>query len=81
MNTGLRLSFLNEYKKQTDNMYFPTFSLYADYDFRNEQAITLLEDLFWESSYSSYNFYDYMNTFNSMEDSITQTPIVDESTN
>lgn len=39
----------------------PLFTNYYDYDFRNAQAIELLEDAFWESSYSSYNFYDYIN--------------------
>jgi len=42
------------------NFYLPTFSNYADYDFRNDQAIDMLEELFWETSYSGYNFYDYM---------------------
>jgi len=36
------------------------FTNYSDYDFRNDQAIDMLEELFWETSYSSYNFYDYM---------------------
>lgn len=42
------------------SFYLPVFSTYADYDFRNDQAIDMLEELFWESSYSGYNFYDYM---------------------
>lgn len=36
------------------------FYNYSDYDFRNDQAIDMLEDLFWETNYSAYNFYDYM---------------------
>lgn len=36
------------------------FATYSDYDFRNDQAIELLEDAFWETSYSGYNHYDYM---------------------
>ena len=44
-----------------NNFYMPLFTNYYDYDFRNAQAIELLEDAFWESSYSSYNFYDYIN--------------------
>ncbi len=43
------------------HFYLPTFSLYSDYDFRNDQAIEMLDELFWENSYSAYNFYDYMN--------------------
>jgi heme/copper-type cytochrome/quinol oxidase subunit 2 len=41
--------------------YLPTFTNYYDYDFRNAQAMELLEDAFWESSNSSYTFYDYIN--------------------
>lgn len=37
------------------------FYTYSDYDFRNDQAIDMLEELFWETNYSAYNFYDYMN--------------------
>lgn len=40
--------------------YLPMFHTYADYDFRNDQAIDMLEELVWENSYSGYNFYDYM---------------------
>jgi hypothetical protein len=36
------------------------FYNYSDYDFRNDQAIDMLEELFWETGYSAYNFYDYM---------------------
>ena len=42
------------------SFYLPSFTTYADYDFRNDQAIDMLEELFWEINYSSYNFYDYM---------------------
>lgn len=51
---------LNAHNERT-NFYLPLFTNYADYDFRNDQAIDMLEELFWETSYSSYNFYDYMN--------------------
>lgn len=40
--------------------YLPVFYNYSDYDFRNDQAIDMLEELFWETGYSAYNFYDYM---------------------
>lgn len=40
--------------------YLPMFYTYSDYDFRNDQAIDMLEELFWETGYSAYNFYDYM---------------------
>ena len=38
------------------------FSAYSDYDFRNDQAVDMLEELFWENSYSSFNFFDYVTT-------------------
>ena len=42
------------------DFYLPTFTAYSDYDFRNDQAIDMLEELVWENSYSGYNFYDYL---------------------
>lgn len=44
-------------------MYFPTFVDYAEYDFRNWQALELLEDAFWESTYSTYAHDEYLNSF------------------
>lgn len=44
-----------------NNFYLPTFTNYYDYDFRNAQALELLEDAFWEVAGSSYTFYDYIN--------------------
>jgi hypothetical protein len=38
----------------------PLFYTYVDYDFRNDQAIDMLEELFWETNFSGYGFYDYM---------------------
>jgi hypothetical protein len=35
------------------NFYFPFFTEYAEYDFRNWASIELMEDAFWESSYNS----------------------------
>jgi hypothetical protein len=40
-------------------LYLPLCSDYADYDFRNWQAAEMLEDLFWESTYSSFGHEDY----------------------
>ena len=42
------------------DFFLPTFTNYVDYDFRNDQAIDMLEELFWEHSFSGYNFYEYM---------------------
>jgi len=44
-----------------NRLYLPTFSEYAEYDFRNWQALELLEDAFWESTYSSFSHDDYLN--------------------
>lgn len=54
--------------------YMPTFTTYADYDFRNEQALEILEDLQWELSHSAYNFYDYSNINQEINKSTHQDP-------
>jgi len=54
VNASLKANF------DRSHFYLPTFTNYADYDFRNDQAIDMLEELFWENNYSGYNFYDYM---------------------
>jgi len=59
-NPNHRASLVLRANIDRTNFYLPTFSNYADYDFRNDQAIDMLEELFWETSYSGYNFYDYM---------------------
>ena len=51
-----------------DNMYLPTFTEYAEYDFRNWQALELLEDAFWESTYSSFAHDDYLNILQNLKD-------------
>jgi hypothetical protein len=38
----------------------PAFDAYVDYDFRNAQALEMLEELFWEHPFSAYTFYDYV---------------------
>lgn len=53
------LSTLNSNLART-NFALPTFPNYVDYDFRNDQALDMLEELFWEHSFSGYNFYDYI---------------------
>ena len=55
---------INQSIKMVNNQeffYLPLFTNYYDYDFRNAQALDMLEELFWESSYSSYNHLDYLN--------------------
>ena len=60
----LRLNSLSTSLNAQTLNYFPTFTNYYDYDFRNIQAYELLEDLFWETTHSSYSHFDYL-TFNS----------------
>ena len=60
-------NYSNLIKLNLDNLnsnssfYFPLFTKYAEYDFRNWQAIELLEDAFWESSFSAFVQEDYLN--------------------
>jgi hypothetical protein len=62
----------------TSEFYIPLFVNYADYDFRNEQSILLLEDLLWESPYSTYSFYDYMSLADSANSPLVGVPVVSE---
>ena len=41
-----RVSTLLALNSQRIHFYLPIFTNYADYDFRNDQAFELLEDLF-----------------------------------
>jgi len=50
---------LNKIDNISKNLYLPLIINYAEYDFRNWQAIELLEDAFWESSYSSFSNDEY----------------------
>jgi hypothetical protein len=47
--------------KLFEKLYLPVFAEYAEYDFKNWQALELLEDSFWESTYSSFAHDDYLN--------------------
>ena len=58
---------LNSFSKE-NNFYLPMFTKYAEYDFRNWQAIELLEDAFWESSFSAFAHEDYMNILQSVNE-------------
>ena len=52
-NITNRLSYISNSVNLLNNFYFPFFTEYAEYDFRNWAAIELMEDSFWESPYSS----------------------------
>ena len=41
--------------------YLPEITEYSDYDFRNWQSLELLEDAFWESTFSSFAQEEYVN--------------------
>jgi len=56
-------------------LHLPTFTTYYDYDFRNATAIELLEDAFWESSFSSYNQYDYLAIGDNFKKNIYDSPV------
>lgn len=59
-NQSHRVSAVLSANLDQSKFYLPLFSVYADYDFRNDQAIEMLEELYWETSFSGYGFYDYM---------------------
>ena len=48
------------YQPIHQSFYLPMFSFYYDYDFRNWQALELLEDAYWESIYSIYTHDEYI---------------------
>lgn len=60
-NPDARLKSLITANLFNSNFYLPSFTTYADYDFLNEQANDLLEDAYWETSFSSYDYFDYLN--------------------
>lgn len=74
-NTDLRIDSVVE-AFETDSSYLPNFTNYYDYDFRNAQAIELLEESFWENSYSSYNHLDYLNITEALKKAPYQHPSI-----
>ena len=48
--------------------YLPSISEYAEYDFKNWQALELLEDAFWESTFSSFSQEEYTNVLQSVKE-------------
>lgn len=62
-NTNVEWKFYNSSKYHSihNSFYLPMFSFYYDYDFRNWQALELLEDSFWESIYSIFAHDEYLN--------------------
>jgi hypothetical protein len=48
--------------------YLPNVTEYAEYDFKNWQALELLEDAFWESTFSSFSQEEYTNVLQSVKE-------------
>lgn len=65
-NSDLRLESVLKSNKLESLFYLPDFTTYYDYDFRNEQALELLEEVFWETSYSGYSHLDYLDINDSL---------------
>ena len=42
----MRMEALNSTSNVTNHFYLQPFQAYTDYDFRNDQALMLMEDLF-----------------------------------
>jgi len=62
-NSNIEWKFYNDviYNNIHKSFYLPMFTFYYDYDFRNWQALEMLEDSFWESIYSIYTHDEYLN--------------------
>jgi heme/copper-type cytochrome/quinol oxidase subunit 2 len=67
-NSSNWLSTLNKPNSIMDFNYLPTPTDYSEYDFKNWQAVELLEDLFWESTYTSLVQDEYLNTLHNVKD-------------
>jgi len=63
-----RLSQATNRFKILRSSYLPLVTDYAEYDFKNWQTLELLEDAFWESTYSSYSHDEYLNILQSSEE-------------
>ena len=60
-NSDLRVNSAIKSSLNSDLSYIPLFTTYYDYDFRNAQSLELLENCFWDTSYSNFNHNDYLN--------------------
>jgi len=57
----MRLLNLNNYDDSSRSLALPVITEYSDYDFKNWTSLELLEDLFWESTFSAFTQDDYVN--------------------
>jgi len=72
-NSDLRVNSAVNSSLNSDLSYIPLFTNYYDYDFRNAQALELLENCFWDTSYSNFSYNDYLNindNFNKNQDNL-----------
>jgi hypothetical protein len=67
-NTTHRYTNVENISNTLSKSYLPTFYEYAEYDFKNWQALELLEDAFWESTYSAFSHDDYLNILQDAND-------------
>ena len=51
-----------------NSSYLPSITEYTEYDFKNWQALELLEDAFWESTFSSFSQEEYTNILQSVKE-------------
>ena len=66
---SLRLNPVINFYDLSNKAYFQLFTNYSEYDFKNDQTIDLFEDAYWETTFSSYSFYDYLNLHKNFKDS------------
>lgn len=60
-----RYSNLPNMRYFSSQMYLPSITEYSDYDFKNWEALEMLEDAFWESTFSSFSQDEYLNILQS----------------
>ena len=60
---------VNQLLNNTKSSSFPSITEYVEYDFKNWQSLESLEDVFWESTYSSFSQDEYLNTKSSVNSS------------
>ena len=65
-NFDITTRLLNNIKflSRTTFFYFPNFSQFYDYNFKNNQNLNLLENSFWDSSYFSSSYEEYIDLSN-----------------
>jgi heme/copper-type cytochrome/quinol oxidase subunit 2 len=63
--TAHRFSNLPNMGYFSSQMYLPAITEYSDYDFKNWEALEMLEDAFWESTFSSFSQDEYLNILQS----------------